>query len=106
MFMLLCRYYLKKGEITDVMSSELCSLHLDSGDRVDVTQDQIETSIPRAEGGRVLILLGPHRRKRAKMLQKNSEKSQAALQLTEDYSVVKCSFDEFAEYVGPLGEEE
>ena len=43
---------------------------------------------------------------RAKLLKRSSETSQAAVQLTEDFSVHKLSFDQIAEFVGELGEEE
>ena len=101
-----CRLYLKKGEITDVMSPYTCSIELDSGERIEADQHQIETGIPRKEGARVLILMGPHERKHAKMLQRNPDTGQAALRLADDFSIVKCDFSEFAEYVGPLTEDE
>lgn len=88
------------------MTPFLSTVLLDSGDRIEVSDSQIETSIPKKEGARVLILLGKHRRKRAKMLHRSSQLGQAALQLTEDYTIVKCDFSEFAEFVGDLGEEE
>lgn len=88
------------------MSRHSCTVHLDSGERIDLEDGQIETSIPKKEGSRVLILLGPYTGQRAKMLQRSSTSSQAALQLTEDYTIVKLDFSEFAEYVGDIGEEE
>ena len=43
---------------------------------------------------------------RAKLLKRSSESSQAAVQLTEDLSVHKLSFDQISDFVGELGEEE
>lgn len=100
------RLYLKKGEITDVMSPTLCTVVLDSGSPVDAYQSELETIVPKKEGARVLVVGGKLRGQRAKLLQRNAEHSQAAIQLTEDFSVLKVSFDEIAEFVGDLGQEE
>jgi hypothetical protein len=54
----------------------------------------------------LLVLAGQHRGRRAKLLQQSVNTSQAAIQLTEDLSVVKVQFDEIAEFNGELGEEE
>ncbi len=53
------RLYLKKGEVTDVMSPTRCSLRLEgSGESVDANQDQLETVVPKKEGARVLVVSG------------------------------------------------
>ena len=101
-----CRLYLKKGEITDVWSPTSCSIQLDSGSRVDADQQELETVVPRREGARILVVAGKLRGHRAKLLQRDSERSQATIQLTEDFSVSEVSFDEVAEFVGDFGEEE
>ena len=103
---LCCRLYLKKGEITDVWSPTSCSIHLDSGSRVDADQRELETVVPRKEGARILVVAGKLCGHRAKLLQRDSERSQATIQLTEDFSVSEVSFDEVAEFVGDFGEEE
>ena len=101
-----CRLYLKKGEITDVWSPTSCSLQLDSGGRTDASQHELETIVPRKEGTRVLVVAGKLRGHRAKLLHRDSERSQVTIQLTEDFSVCEVSFDEVAEYVGDFGYEE
>ena len=52
------RLYLKKGEVTDVMAPTLCSIVLDSGERIEARQPQLETVIPKKEGARLLIVAG------------------------------------------------
>lgn len=84
----------------------LCSVSLDTGEQIEAQQRQLETVIPKKEGARLLVVSGPMRGKRAKLLKRSSESSQAAVQLTEDFSVQKVSFDEISEYVGDLGGEE
>lgn len=97
---------MKKGEITDVMAPKLCSLQLDSGERTEVEQHQLETVVPKKEGARVLVLAGPHKGARARLLKRSSQSAQAAIQLAEDFSVHKVGFDDISEYVGELGEDE
>ena len=101
-----CRLYLKKGEITDVWSPTSCSVQLDSGGRTDASQHELETVVPRKEGARVLVVAGKLRGHRAKLLDRDPDRSQATIQLTEDFSVSEVLFDEIAEYVGDFGEEE
>ena len=98
---------MKKGVVTDVVTPTRCSIFLDSGDRtVDAEQSQLETVVPKKEGTRVLLLQGKLRGQRAKLLKRNTESCQAAVQLTEDLSVHKVGFDDFSEYLGDPGEEE
>jgi hypothetical protein len=40
------------------MSPTQCSLALDSGERVDARQDQLETVVPKKEGSRLLVVSG------------------------------------------------
>jgi hypothetical protein len=51
-------------------------------------------------------LAGEHRGQRARLLKRNTETAAAAVQLTEDFSVLKVSFDDIAEFVGEAGEDE
>ena len=71
-----------------------------------VLQSQLETVVPKEERRRVLVVLGRFRGQRAKLLRRDPQAGTAVVQLTADYSAQELSFDEVAEYVGPLGEEE
>lgn len=88
------------------MSRTECSILLDDGRSIDAQQQDLETVIPKKEGARVLVVAGQYRGQRAKLLQRNTEFSQAAIQLTEDFSICKVSFDEIAEFVGEYGVDE
>jgi G patch domain/KOW motif-containing protein len=79
----------------------------DSGETVQgVRESQLETLVPKGQGIRVLILAGEHRGQKARLLQRNADTGAAAVQLVADFSVVKLSLDDVAEYVGPEGDDE
>ena len=88
------------------MSPTQCSVYIEGRGSVDAAQHELETVVPRREGSRILVVSGNLRGHRAKLLQRNVDSGQAAIQLTEDFSICKLSFDEIAEFVGDFGEEE
>jgi hypothetical protein len=57
-------------------------------------------------GGLVVILRGPHRLQRAKLLESDSRAEKGVVQLREDLSVHTLHLDDIAEYRGPRGEDE
>ena len=63
----------------------------------------VETALPK-RGGSVLILNGPHRLRRGKLLERRSEDARAVVQLGGDLEVVEADFDDVAEWVGVLGD--
>ena len=74
--------------------------------RVQLEQSQLETVVPRHESAWVLILAGQWRGQQGRMLKKNAETQLAAVQLASDSSIQKVSFDDFAEYVGEVHDDE
>ena len=62
--------------------------------------------VPKQEGRRLLVVGGPMRGQRARLLSRNMEAAAVAVQLTADFSVLKLSFDDVSEYAGDFGEEE
>ncbi len=69
-------------------------------------QASLETVVPKQEGRRLLVVAGPLRGQRARLLSRNSEAAAIAVQLTADFSVHKLGFDDVSEYAGEFGEEE
>eukprot|EP00884_Botryococcus_braunii_P011436 jgi/Botrbrau1/20293/Bobra.31_1s0071.1 len=70
-------YYKKKGKVIKLVSKYLAQIQmLDSGDILQVDQAQLETVLP-SEGGRVLLLKGPHYGKTGEMLGVDTDKFQA-----------------------------
>jgi ribosomal protein L24 len=62
-------------------------------------QDQLQTALCKVNGY-VLIVQGECRGKRGKLLERNSEKDRAVVQLDADQSLVKCRLDDVAEHAG------
>jgi G patch domain/KOW motif-containing protein len=81
-----------------------CSVVLDSGRIIgDVTQRQLETSLPKP-GGRVIVVLGENRGERGKLIERNSETG--TVQLNNDFSLHKLPLDCIAEYCGAHDDED
>lgn len=57
------KLYLKKGVVTDVPVPGVCTVAMDEGGAVltGMSQGDLETVVPKGEGGRVLVLRGEHR---------------------------------------------
>lgn len=102
------RLYLKRAEVVDVPEPTRCSLVLIEGGETlsDVPQSALETVVPKQERCRLLILAGPLRGQRARLLSRNADAAAVAVQLTADFSVHKLSFDDVSEYAGDFGDEE
>lgn len=86
----------------------LCDVRVDErGEMVQgVSELQLETLVPKGEGTRVMVLSGPLKWQKGKLLQRNANTSIAAVQLTADFSIVKLPLDDISEYVGPIEEDE
>ena len=69
-------------------------------------QSQLETVVPRSEGGAVLVVDGKLRGQRARLLQRNTESQMAAVQLVADMTVHRLPLDCVAQFVGSMDEED
>ena len=99
------RLYNKKGAVVDVSGVDDFSIRLDDDSKLyeHLRHAHVETALPK-RGGTVLILAGPHKLRRGTLLERHSEEAMAVVKLSGDLSVVTCSFDEVAEWVGILGD--
>ena len=97
--------YNKKGIVVDVSGVDDFALRLDDDGKLyeHLRHAQVETALPK-RGGQVLVLAGPHKLRRGTLLERHAEEARAIVQLSGDLSVVKCSFDDVAEWCGLLGE--
>ncbi len=94
--------------MVDVPEPTRCTLVLADGQETlsGVRQTQLETVVPREEGRRLLVVAGPLRGARARLLSRMSDAQAVAVQLTRDFSVHRLAFDDVSEYAGEFGEEE
>lgn len=102
------RLYLKRAEVVDVPEPTRCSLVLLEGGEMlsGVVQAALETVVPKENNSRLLVVGGPLRGQRARLLSRSAEHAAVAVKLTSDFSVHKLSFDDVSEYAGEFGEEE
>lgn len=98
--------YNKKGVVVDVSGVDSFSIRLDETGKLydGLSHAAVETALPK-RGGTVIILSGSHQLRRGTLLERRSEDALAMVQLAGDLQVVKCSFDDVAEWVGVLGDQ-
>lgn len=96
------RYYNTKMTIEDVLSPDTCVCRTDEGRVLEgVREGMLETLIPKGEGHRVMVVLGPHAGKVGLLLSRDSVQSQALVQLGRENRVVELHYDTICQYVGP-----
>ncbi len=61
--------------------------------------------MPKHDGAPVMIVGGPHRGQRGRLLQVNLNAGAAAVQLSADFSIVRLLLDDVAGYAGEMEEE-
>ncbi|CDW55992.1 G-patch 2 domain containing protein [Trichuris trichiura] len=93
------KFYKKKGRIEDMVSKDTCTVVFDDGGLLEnVKEHQLETVVPRSCNAEVMVLFGKWRGRVGRMLEQDSSKCQAVVQVADD--TLKLSYDDFAEYVG------
>ncbi|KAL9246998.1 hypothetical protein vseg_020472 [Gypsophila vaccaria] len=95
------RYYLKKGEVVDVIGPGVCDITMDEGGEVvrGVDQDVLETALPR-RGGCVVVLIGKHKGVYGKLVEKDSEKETGVVQDADTLEMFNVRLEQIAEYLG------
>ncbi len=63
-------------------------------------QPALETVVPKNPGGLIMVVSGPVRGSKGKLLQSRSSEGVAAVQLSHDFSVHRLMLDDVCEYVG------
>ncbi|XP_044124225.1 G-patch domain and KOW motifs-containing protein [Bufo gargarizans] len=95
------KYYNSKMIVEDVSSPTICVCRTESGRILeDITQDMLETVIPKEEGDHVMVVLGKHRGQVGKILHRERHKSRALVQLEESDDAVTLSYDVICHYIG------
>jgi len=100
------RQFKQKGVVMDVFKQGTDAiLHMADGEVLEhISEKYLETALPKV-GGNVMILTGPNQYAKGKLLERNSEKCQGVVQLSEDMNVVTIPLDDMAEWCGSLDEE-
>lgn len=96
------RYYNTKMTIEDVLSPGTCVCRTDEGRVLEgVKEGMLETLVPRGEGHRVMVVLGPHAGKVGLLLRRDRAQSHAMVQLGRENQVVELHYDAICQYMGP-----
>eukprot|EP00667_Euglena_gracilis_P008434 EG_transcript_8538 len=85
-------HYTKKGHVYDITDRCRCSVRLEDGTLVDgVTEDQLETIVPKQAGQSVMVVRGKYRGRVARLHSRDSTKERCVLQI--DTHVESMPFD-------------
>uniref|UniRef100_A0A2K6T9K5 G-patch domain and KOW motifs-containing protein n=1 Tax=Saimiri boliviensis boliviensis TaxID=39432 RepID=A0A2K6T9K5_SAIBB len=93
--------------IEDVLSPDTCVCQTDEG-RVlkGLREDMLETVVPKAEGNRVMVVLGPQAGRVGHLLSQDRAQSRALMQLPRENQVVELHSDAICQYTGPSDTDE
>ena len=99
------RQYKEKGIVMDVLPGGAhATIQMADGEVLDkVPERYLETALPKV-GGNAIILAGDaqHRHAKGRLLERDSSKGRAAVQLFEEMNILNLSLDDIAEWCGPL----
>ncbi len=101
------RQYRQKGVVMDVLHhGNDAVIHMDNGEVIEsIPERYLETALPKV-GGNVIILTGSNQFAKGKLLERNSNKGIAVIQLFDNMNVVTLSLDDISEWCGPLDDDD
>ncbi|XP_078219350.1 G-patch domain and KOW motifs-containing protein [Callithrix jacchus] len=101
------QYYNTKMIIEDVLSPDTCVCQTDEGRVLEgLREDMLETLVPKAEGDRVMVVLGPQAGRVGHLLSRDRARSRALVQLPRENQVVELHYDAVCQYTGPSDTDE
>ncbi|XP_003939613.2 G-patch domain and KOW motifs-containing protein [Saimiri boliviensis] len=101
------QYYNTKMTIEDVLSPDTCVCQTDEGRVLEgLREDMLETLVPKAEGDRVMVVLGPQAGRVGHLLSRDRARSRALVQLPRENEVVELHYDAICQYMGPSDTDE
>ncbi|XP_055984624.1 G-patch domain and KOW motifs-containing protein [Sorex fumeus] len=100
-------YYNTKMTIEDVLSPGICVCRTDEGRILEgLKEDMLETLVPKVEGHRVMVVLGPQAGKVGRLLGRDQARSRAMVQLQRENQLVELHYDAVCQYMGPSDAED
>ncbi|XP_033113985.1 G-patch domain and KOW motifs-containing protein-like [Anneissia japonica] len=98
------KYYMSKVNIEDVVTLEQCTCKTDDGCLLyDVSESMLETVIPKAEPGYVMIVLGKHKGQLGIVVKKHKDRQRADVQLLQDRNtIIRQNYEEICQYAGDI----
>jgi len=97
----------EKLVVVDVATNDTCECTDSRGRRVEgVRTDRLETLIPKAELGRVMVVVGERSGELGEIIHRDKARCQATVQLITSGEVLKLDFDSICEFVGSVPDDE
>jgi G patch domain/KOW motif-containing protein len=95
------RFYLKKGEVLDVIGPTTCDISMDESREIvqGVSQDMLETAIPR-RGGPVLVLSGKHKGAFGSLVERDLDREIGIVRDADTHEMLSVKLEHMAEYIG------
>ncbi|WCJ31013.1 D111/G-patch domain-containing protein [Euphorbia peplus] len=95
------RFYLKKGEVVDVVGPYVCDISMDDSKELvqGVNQDLLETALPR-RGGPVLVLYGKHKGAYGNLVERDLDRETGVVQDLDTHEMLNVKLEQVAEYIG------
>ena len=85
-----------------MLGPDKCTLKIDDvGIIHDVSQDDLETVVPREEGALLAVVMGRLRGEFCRLIHRNSKEGLASVTLVSDYSFHSLDLNDLAAFVGP-----
>ncbi|EHB16381.1 G patch domain and KOW motifs-containing protein [Heterocephalus glaber] len=101
------QYYNTKMTTEDVLSPDTCMCRTDEGRVLEgVTEDMLETLVPKVEGDRVMVVLGPQAGKVGRLLGRDRARGRAVVQLRRESHLVELHYNGVCQYRGPRDSDE
>ena len=86
-----------KARVTDVHDASTIELRLDDGRTVNASERQLETVIPTDRGRAVLVVGGKLKGQMASLIERDSKRGVATVQMEDDMQLHTLSFDDICE---------
>ncbi|KAJ3682645.1 hypothetical protein LUZ60_015218 [Juncus effusus] len=93
------KYYLKKGEIIDVVGPTTCDISIDGELVQGVEQEMLETALPK-KGGAVLVLYGKNKGVFGNLMEKDLDEEVGIVRDADSHELINVKLEQIAEFVG------
>ncbi|KAM6143680.1 G-patch domain and KOW motifs-containing protein [Erethizon dorsatum] len=101
------QYYNTKMTIEDVLSPDTCVCRTDEGQVLEgLREDMLETLVPKVEGNRVMVVLGPQAGRVGHLLGRDRARCRALVHLWRENQLVELHYDAVCQYMGPSDSDE
>ncbi|XP_022718401.1 protein MOS2-like [Durio zibethinus] len=95
------RFYLKKGQVVDVVGPYVCDISMDDSKELiqGVEQELLETALPR-RGGPVLVLYGRHKGVYGSLVERDLDRETGVVREADSQELLNVKLEQIAEYMG------